>query len=246
MTQAVAVQALPAAYPQASTQNVPGTYVSCCGAASDIPSDMAWQALYPSLYSQAKRLVYAFGVPSWKGQEGDIAWDIVQETLRRVYEYTQKVGTSETVPVQSLERLVSVVARNYCKDLRRHDRRLSRAATSEVMPGSEEFVDSEANFGEIATENAYRAALFQRLAHEIAAFPKKQRTALLIDLASRMAFGKEPTPLQVAFLAEGIRLEDYQHAMPTDVKERGKYASLLAHAYKRVAGLEQVRAYAVA
>jgi DNA-directed RNA polymerase specialized sigma24 family protein len=171
MTQAV--QALPAARPKTSMQNFQSAGVSCHGATPDVSSDKAWQALYPSLYSQAKRLVYTLGVPCWKGQESDIAWDIVQETLRRVYEYTCKTESREVMPVQSLERLVSVVARNYCKDLRRHDRRLARATTSETTPGSEEFVDSEANFSEIATENAYRAVLFQRLAHEIAAFPKK-------------------------------------------------------------------------
>src|SRR6266700_438492 len=58
---------------------------------------------------------------------------------------------------------------------------------------------------------------------EVAWFPKKTRTALLIDLANRMDFDDaEPTPLQRAFLEVGIRLKDYQGLIPDEPTARSR------------------------
>ncbi len=207
------------------------------------PEESAWQQLYPSLYAQARRLAYTLSVPGWRGQEEDVAWDIVQETLRRVLEYAHKAEQNEVVPIQALERLVTVVAQNYSRDLRRREWRLMRHSTDTGGIDTEDFVDVRASFMELATENVYRGQLFQLVAREVARFPAKQRQALLTDLANRMVFESQPTALQAAFLAEGIRLEEYRHPLPQNARERGQYASLLAHAYKRLAASEQVRAY---
>lgn len=75
------------------------------------------------------------------------------------------------------------------------------------------------------------------IAHEIVHFPLKQRQAILIDLANRMHFGAEPTPLQTAFLQVGIDLQEYRLSLPTDPIERSRHASLLSYAYKRLGQL---------
>jgi len=63
----------------------------------------------------------------------------------------------------------------------------------------------------------------------------KQRKALLIDLANRMAFDTELTPLQKAFRAEGMDLRTYQCPPPTNPAERARHIALASLAYKRIA-----------
>ncbi len=199
-----------------------------------------WEENYTNLHAHARRLVRQFNIPDWCGQEEDVAWDIVQESMRRAYEYTQKAARGEREPVGSLTALLNTVAQNYCRDLRRREWRLNRDLTTT----SASFVDrSETRFSEVAIENAYREQLFRLLAHEIAAFPTKQRKALLTDLASRMAFDEKHSTLQRAFLTEGIHLEEYRNPPVQGEKERTRSAALLSHAYKRLRGLADIRAY---
>src|SRR5207248_3697568 len=96
---------------------------------------------------------------------------------------------------------------------------------------------------ESVTEHVYQESLFKLLAHEIANFPEKQRRALLIDLANRVCFDTQPTPLQRAFLEEGIQLEHYRQPLPADPLGRSRHVSLLNHAYRRVAHLACVEKY---
>lgn len=202
-------------------------------------SEKSWEESYSQLHAQARRLVHQLKVAHWQGQEEDVAWDIVQESMRKALEYARKAEKGEGEVVQSLPALLSIIARNYGRDLRRREWRLSKEATN-IPQG---FVDSEASFSEVATENVYHERLFRSLAHEIALFPLKQRQALLADLAGRMAFEKKPSTLQAAFQAEGIRLEEYRSSRPTDERERNRNAALLAHAYKRLKGLKEVQKY---
>jgi DNA-directed RNA polymerase specialized sigma24 family protein len=203
-------------------------------------SEKNWEESYASLHAQARRLVRQMNVSHWSGQEEDVAWDIVQESMRRAFEYAQKTElSSEAKPIQSLAALLSTVAQNYSRDLRRREWRLSKEAAN----APQGFVDTEENFSEIATENAYREHLFRDLASEIALFPAKQRQALLADLAGRMAFGERPSTLQAAFQAAGIRLEEYRKPRAEGEQERSRNAALLAHAYKRLRKLKKVQDY---
>jgi DNA-directed RNA polymerase specialized sigma24 family protein len=216
---------------------------------SDVNGDIGeiiWTKLHASLWPFARYLVYSFRVPSWQGQEEDIIADIVQETSRRVLERSQKAERGEASPIQSLPNMVMVVASNYCKDLRRGDRRLARIPSDDYSQGAYTYaksMDEQVSFSDSATEHVYQESLFILLAHEIANFPDKQRRALLIDLANRMAFDSNPTPLQSAFLNEGIELRQYKQPLPDDPRERTQQTSLLNHAYKRVAHLVSVQEY---
>lgn len=204
-----------------------------------ITDDINWGESYPQLHAQARRLVHKYQLAKWRGQEEDLAWDIVQEGVRKVFEYTR----SGQKPVQSLKGLLAVTMRNYSTDLYRREKKQVREASDVSAQYAHEFADDEASFSEIATENVYRERLFRFLARNIARFPAKQRHALLADLASRMAFEEQPSTLQAAFLAEGIRLEEYKCSRPETSCERNRNAALLNHAYKRLRELEEVEQY---
>jgi len=196
-----------------------------------------WGESYPQLHAQARRIVHQLKVAHWQGQEEDVAWDIVQESMRKTFEYARKVENGGHEPIQSLTALLTTVAQNYGRDLRRREWRLQKETAAQG------FVDNEQNFGDIATENVHQEHLFRFLAHEIAHFPQKQRQALLMDLAQRMTFGEQPSTLQAAFQAEGIHLEEYRSSSPQEARERNRNAALLNHAYNRLKGLEEIKKY---
>src|SRR5947209_2476855 len=89
----------------------------------DLNCEATWNELYTFLRVFARYLVYSFRVSLWYGQEEDMIEDIVQETVLRLIERTRKVERSEAAPIYSLKRMMTVIAQNYCKDLRRRDRK---------------------------------------------------------------------------------------------------------------------------
>jgi DNA-directed RNA polymerase specialized sigma24 family protein len=212
----------------------------------DAKSSSTWQELYPSLRALIRRQVYSYRLPSWSGQEDEIVEDILQETSRRIFEYALKAEMGRALPIYHFEHMVIVTARNCCKDLRRRDRRFKRLEADTSISVEENVMRNldQTHLSEAATESVYREGLFVLMAQEIATFPSKQKQALLADLASLMSFEEQPTSLQKAFLDAGIRLEEYRDVLPSNEKERQRYASLLYHAYKRVALLARVQAYA--
>jgi DNA-directed RNA polymerase specialized sigma24 family protein len=194
-------------------------------------SDTNWQEIYIMLRPIAKNIVYRYKAPTWLGQENDIAEDITQETVRKLFEYEQKVKRGESVPIHSLLPMMRVIAYNYGKDILRHDKHVAHRDENDAMTlYFHDVIDVE----ECATENAYNEMLFNELAREIAKFPPKQKHALLIDLAAHMSFEQQPTPLQKAFLNVDIQLQIYQEMSPITSAGYNRHTSLLAHAYKRV------------
>ena len=209
-----------------------------------LSSDIAWEELYSSLFPFARSLVFSFKVPAWCGQEDDIAQDVVQETARRLIERLRKAERGELPPVQSVRAMMFVIARNYCRDMRRGDLHLTRIMCEAPAPGtSQSSGDDQVTFADVAVENVFEESLFLLVAREIARFPCKQCRALLIDLASRMALGGEPTALQRAFLEVGIQLQDYQNLRSDHLKERRNRTSLSHYAYRRVGHMPLVQEY---
>jgi DNA-directed RNA polymerase specialized sigma24 family protein len=209
----------------------------------DLNSDSTWKKLYPILESLARYFVYSSHVLSWQGQENDIIEDVVQETLRRMIEHAHKAERDEAPPIQSFKSMMKVVAQNYCKDMKRRDRRLLRMQPQDALPQLRASRHNQVSLVELGTENVYQEGLFKLVASEIAGFPEKQHTAVLIDLANRMHFGTQLTPLESAFLEVGIDLRQYQRPLPADPQERSRHLSLLTHAYRRIAGLPCVQQY---
>ncbi len=200
-------------------------------------SDAMWVTLYPLLLSLVKRWVYASNVIAWVGQENDIAWDIVLTSIKRTFEYISK-AQREGIIIASIERLSIVIAKNYYRDLRRKDSRLLHFGQDDYSQGKWSLVRSEVDLSGAVLEKVHEEWLFNELAKVIARFPRKMRTALLIDIAGRMAFNEgntSPTPLQRAFLEAGIQLQDYQHLLPTDPVAKSRHSSLVSLGYKKVA-----------
>lgn len=205
----------------------------------DVSSETLWATLYQSLLPPVKRWVYAANMLSWANQEIDVAWDIVLTAVKKTYEFVLR-AQQERIPIVSLERLSIVIAKNYFHDLRRKDSRLLHFDTSDSSQGEESLTREEDDFSETVNDRMYEEWVLMRAAQEIASFPARMRTAVLIDIARRMDFDEteaNPTPLQRAFLDAGIRLQEYRGLLPTDPVARARISSLASLAYKRLARL---------
>ncbi len=209
----------------------------------DLDSGSTWKKLYPLVESLARYFVYSSHIPSWRGQEKDIIEDIVQETARRIIDRSQKAARGEVPPIRSLKNMLFTVARNYCTDLCRRDRRLMRIQPQDAVLQAFLNQTNQVDLAEAGVENVYMEILFRLVAREVVTFPDKQRRAILIDVASRMHFGRHPTPLQQAFLDAGIDLREYQQALPSGPVEISRHTALVSYAYKRVVSLRQVQKY---
>lgn len=208
----------------------------------DQEGEDTWEMLYQLLRAIAQSLVRRAGVASWRGQESELVEDIVQETCRRVLEYMRKVACGDAPPIQSLSRFAFVMATNYCRDLRRHDRRLLRLQQPDTFSQVLDQIDEEAQ-EEAAVENVYNETLFMLIAQEVASFPPKQRRAILIDIAERMHFGRRLTILQQAFLNQNIDLREYRQVAPFGCQEKRRHTALVSYAYKRLTGVQSVKRY---
>jgi len=200
---------------------------------SEPGNDALWINLYSFLRPFVKRLVYSSGISSWRGQEEDFVDDIVQETVVRVLKCVRKSEGDEGIPIASPKGLSIVIARNYYEDLRRRDKHLWRVVDDHCSPGIHLVLQGHVDPLELALNNMFLEWLYVKFALEAVKFSQKQRIALLTDLANRMDFSLEPTPLQKAFLAVGIHLQDYQQPLPKDPVERSRIASNTSLAFKR-------------
>ena len=199
----------------------------------DLQGEKAWAELLGILKPYARHFVYSAHLAYWHGQEEDVIEDILLETMSRILERSQKADRLEASPICSFKHLGITIARNYCIDKLRRDRQLQRIFSD--CDYLENASSQNANLFEIAIEHLSQEELFRRLAHEVACFSEKRRRALLIDLASRMCFGTELTPLQKAFLAKGIDLREFQQALPLDPVGLARHRALVSLAYKQVA-----------
>jgi DNA-directed RNA polymerase specialized sigma24 family protein len=181
-----------------------------------------------------KQWVFSYDVPSWTGQEDDVAADLLQDTFEKLWRHLKKIEHGLAAPITSLEAICFVIARRCCLDRRRKDWRLRRFpeenARLDDLLGRTHWVDPV----EIAIENMYRAWLFLKVSYIIGRFSPKKREALLIDLAKLMDFEDQLTPLQQGLLAQGIHIHEYLGKKPTTPKAKARHSSLLSGAYKQV------------
>src|SRR6266446_2447828 len=201
---------------------------------SKLYCDALWITLYPLLLPRVRRWVYSSHLVAWYGQELDIVWDITLVAVLRTFEYALK-AERDGIAILSLEKLGVKIARNYFLDLLRKERRIVHFDQEDPLPGYQVNLSDLVDPSEMAFDLLYMDWLFTQIANAVVTFPVRTRTALLIDLASRMHFDDaEPTPLQRAFLEVGIRLQDYQHLLPKDAEAKSRHASLISIAYKRL------------
>lgn len=195
--------------------------------------DELWMDLYNLLRPRAKVWAYNSGVPTWKGQEYDIAEDIVQTALLKTFQYTRRAREKGEV-IASVTKLSFRIARNCFIDMRRRELRLQHfsqdPSTSNEQFSLERLVDPSQE----AEEKIYEEWVLAACASFIATFSTKLRLAILADLANLTHVAEESAALQQALLASGIRLRDYQRAPSPDPAERGRQSALRSLAYKRV------------
>ncbi len=156
-----------------------------------------------------------------------------------MFRVTRRIRQSQqgtALPIRSLKNMATTIARNYTLDLRRHDRRVVRLSQSTTLQVETAACEHESP-SEKATQQLFDEWVFLQIAREINRLPRKQRCAILIDLANRMSFDSQPTPLQMAFLTEGISLRDYQRLPSENTVERARHSSLVSLAYKRITRL---------
>ncbi|WP_052890797.1 RNA polymerase sigma factor [Thermogemmatispora carboxidivorans] len=198
-----------------------------------------WEEIYVRLRRLVRRLIAHYSVAAWRGQEEDLAEDIVQESIRRFIERQPRVERGEIEPARSPEHMLFTIAYNCCLDLYRRERRLIHTG-GEYLPVLKETEEREP--ADQALEGIYQQELFTIVAREVEHFPQGQRRALLIDLAELMSFDEEPTTLQHAFLKQGIDLSRYRD-WPEDRRQHEQRVALRNHAYRRLARLSSIRAY---
>lgn len=198
------------------------------------PDDNLWTDLYYRLRPLARSWAYRAGVQTWKGQENDVAEDIVQGALLNLVQYTKNCRKNGTV-IGSLERLSLVVAKHYFLDLRRRELRFQHFSDTPDTPGEQLSLERLVDPAQEAEEKIYEEEVLAASARTIAAFSTKLRAAILADLANNTSFDAEPTALQRAFLAAGVRLRDHRRAPAADPAERGRQSALRSLAYKRLA-----------
>ncbi|HEY1348606.1 MAG TPA: hypothetical protein VGF67_03140 [Ktedonobacteraceae bacterium] len=209
----------------------------------NIQSDATWDALYHALAPMVRNWVFRAGVPSWRGQELDVAWDILQTGCRKTFEYALKAQTLG-IAIASLERLSVVICRNQLRDFRRKDIRLTRIEHDADSPGAETpafyRVDDPA---ETVLEQIYEEQLFREVARAVLFLPPKTRLAVLVDIATRMQTRGElngaPSPLRRAFIAVGVHLEDFAGRLPVEPQARARHASLVSLGFKRLGKIVQ-------
>lgn len=205
-----------------------------------------WEKQASVLRKSVKRLVYSAHIPSWRGEEEAIIADIVQEAICRVLERVRKAERQEALPVNFPEALSSTVAYNLFIDRVRKDKCVTPLSQLLRSSHNDTFEIELADCPEEDIhESMFQESLFNELAPEIADFPKKQRRALLVDLANHTDFNGDETILQKAFLKVGIRLEEYLGLQPEPENriERSRFASLLSISYKRIARSNRLDPY---
>ena len=198
-------------------------------------SEAIWKNLYHKLQPYIRKFVYSHRFSLSKGQENDVVEDLLQEAVIHIFKYMKRVAEGRVAPIDSIERFGYTIALNVCRDWWRKEQHVLLCQS--LDEGAPEDALNRAwvlNPEEVALNLVYQEGIFMKAARDIARFPRKTRQALLIELAERTFFDDEPTPLQKAFLQQGIRLADYQRLKPTDPKLRSRHNSLANQAFNRV------------
>ncbi len=202
---------------------------------NDTSSEAIWKSLYQKLHPYVRKFVYSRRFSLSKGQENDVIEDLLQEAVIRVFKYAKRASEGLVAPIDSLERFGYIIALNVCRDWWRKERRMRLyQSPDDAVPEDALSRAWVLNPEEVALNLVYQEGIFMKAARDIAQFPKKTQQALLIELAECTCFDDEPTPLQKAFLQQGIRLADYQRLKPVDPKLRSRHNSLAIHAFNRV------------
>lgn len=208
--------------------------------ASDFHSDeVNWEQLRPYIHTYVTRLVGRARLSAWRGQESDVADDITGESLYKLVDRYQRANRGDSPPIDCIHSFGKVVAYRCFIDEVRKDRHIFRPLIAAEEPYEIGIgvtpTDATLDPAELAIENLSNEYILSSVAVEITRIPRKQKHALLTDLAWLCAFDEVVTPLPCMLLKLGIQLQDYRQQLPGDRTARSQHASLLTLAYKRLA-----------
>ena len=203
-------------------------------------SEHVWHELSSWLFSLVHMWVCCSGIRSWRGQYREIAEEIVQESIMRTFRYTQRAERGEVPAVVSLKSLSKVIAQNHFRDRCKKDARLIHTAQDDLLQEQALLDREERDPSQIACDLLISHAALLVAAQMVAKFPRRQRLALLTDLANTNALAENPALLEQAFSEVGVQLRDYHRPLPDAQSERSKHSALLCIAYKRLRTTMQV------
>jgi len=203
----------------------------------------SWERQYAVLRRLVGKWVYSAHLPLWAGEEEEVISDIVQESLCRTIARMRKAEQQEATPVSSPDFLSRTIAHNLFIDFIRKDKRIVPLSQMTHSSGEETFEFELADNAEDVNEHVFQESVFNALAPEIVSFPKKQKKALLVDIANHTNFDDDRTGLRQALSKVGVRLEDYLGWQPENNIDRTRFASLLSISYRRVAHLNCMKPY---
>lgn len=202
---------------------------------TDLSSNALWEKQYYLLRPFVRKFVYNHKFSAIEGQEDDIVEDLLQDAVLHIFKHLKRAAEGQVAPINSIESFGYITAMNVCRDWWRKERHRLRQSVdggiSEDALSREQVIDP----AEEALNLVYEEWVLKKVVKEVVQLPHKTRRALLISLADLMHFGDKPTPLQRAFLQQGIQVSDYQKEKPADPKLRARCISLTCLAYKRLA-----------
>ena len=196
--------------------------------------EQMWYDLYTWLLPLVEIWVRDAGVASWSGQHKEVSEDIAHEAVMRTFRYSQRARQGEMAPIGSIKALCRVIARNYFRDWRKKDWCLVRPTQDDGLYDACFVPHDLVDPSQIALDHLLLDATICTIAQVVARFPQGQRVALLTDLANMSDFDGQPTRLEQALLAVGVRLSDYKRPRLADPCARGRDAALRSIAYKRL------------
>lgn len=191
-----------------------------------------WEKITSILRPLARKYIPNHSMTSWNGQRDDLVQDIVQETVVRTFIQMRKAERGESRPILSPELFAKRVMRNHLIDIARKESRIVHLSDDSISP--EDMPDQIVDPSEIALDELEKEALFDIIAQVVVDLPKRQQTALLIDIADLTDFTGEPSVFQKALRKVNIDLEEYRGKLPEEESLRHRHSSLLSHAYKNV------------
>jgi len=207
--------------------------------------DSSWSELRSRLTFQVRGWVYDSHIPCWQGQMDEITDDIVSESLRHLIERIIEANAGAAEPIAFLYSFARQVAYHCFIDQVRKDKNKVRFSQITV-----EYEEKEAIIGLILADmedaplnTVFFDQFFKIMAREVAAFPTKQKEAMLRDHARRVVSMTNPAPLLHAYQSAGIRLMDYLNYTPTDEVEKRRHSSLLHCAYRRLGRCPLIQRY---
>jgi DNA-directed RNA polymerase specialized sigma24 family protein len=206
----------------------------CTSENCTLNDEQQWRDLYTWLLPLVEMWVYYADVPSWLGQQKEVAEDITQEALFRMFRYSQRAERGEVSTITSLRSLSRTIAQNHFRDRRKKERCIVHPNPDTLQLETAILAGEQIDPSQIAVDRMMLSTVIIAAARTVKKFPLRQRAALLTDLANTADFGEQPGLLEQALSEEGISLRDYSHPISQEQGERNRHAALLCIAYKRL------------